>query len=212
MAACLLLAYKFNEPLSISGYNSKLPGLWSFIDSEWQVSKKQVLEAEFGVLVQLGFCLHEDPRHVSYHFTRLLKMVETNAREYLGESMLGMHQRAVAMFSDDGEDGVDGLFGGGGGGGGGDGSQERGPKDRAATMATDTMHGLQHHESTAQLSSATRGGWPRLRGASVRSDAIAPGRALAWWSAARNGLRRAGGGAAWLWSASVPGSGGHGAE
>ncbi|KAG5178671.1 hypothetical protein JKP88DRAFT_261391 [Tribonema minus] len=163
MAACVLVAYKkdyafqfkmreqFNEPLSISGYNSKLPGLWSFIDSEWQVSKKQVLEAEFGVLVQLGFCLHEDPRHVSYHFTRLLKMVETNAREYLGESMLGMHQRAVAMFSDDGEDGVDGLFGGGGGGGGGDGSQERGPKDRAATMATDTMHGLQHHECGARL-------------------------------------------------------------
>jgi hypothetical protein len=34
MAACLVLAYKFNEPMTISGTASKLPALWSFIDSE----------------------------------------------------------------------------------------------------------------------------------------------------------------------------------
>jgi hypothetical protein len=41
---------------------------------QWQLTKKEVLEAEFGVLVQLGFALHENPRHVSYHFARLLKV------------------------------------------------------------------------------------------------------------------------------------------
>ena len=34
MAACLVLAYKFNEPMTISGTASKLPALWTFIDSE----------------------------------------------------------------------------------------------------------------------------------------------------------------------------------
>lgn len=47
-------------------------GPWG--DAAEQVSKKQVLEAEFGVLVQLSFDLHEDPRDVSHHFVLLLKV------------------------------------------------------------------------------------------------------------------------------------------
>lgn len=39
-----------------------------------QVSKKRVLEAEFGVLVQLSFDLHEDPRDIFHHFVLLLKV------------------------------------------------------------------------------------------------------------------------------------------
>lgn len=38
------------------------------------MSKKRVLEAEFGVLVQLSFNLHEDPRDIFYHFVLLLKV------------------------------------------------------------------------------------------------------------------------------------------
>jgi hypothetical protein len=48
--------------------------LYAHTAQQWQVTKKEVLEAEFGVLVQLGFALHENPRHVSYHFARLLKV------------------------------------------------------------------------------------------------------------------------------------------
>lgn len=36
MAACLVIAYKFNEPVLVEGV-SKLPALWSFIDQEWLV-------------------------------------------------------------------------------------------------------------------------------------------------------------------------------
>lgn len=35
MAACLAIAYKFNEPV-LEGL-SKLPALWAFVDQEWQV-------------------------------------------------------------------------------------------------------------------------------------------------------------------------------
>jgi hypothetical protein len=91
---CLLLrfALQFSEPLL---QESKLPALFRFFDAEWQVAKKKVLEAEFGVLVQLGFSLHEHPHHVNYHFVRLLRALELNPRKYLGESMLYAHQDAL---------------------------------------------------------------------------------------------------------------------
>lgn len=43
-----------------------------------QVSEKRVLEAEFGVLVQLSFNLHEGPRDIFYHFVLLLKVMVTD--------------------------------------------------------------------------------------------------------------------------------------
>ncbi|CAB1097072.1 unnamed protein product [Ectocarpus sp. CCAP 1310/34] len=106
MAACLAIAYKFNEAM-LEGV-SKLPALWAFIDQEWQVSKKRVLEAEFGVLVQLSFDLHEDPRDIFHHFVLLLKMVESNATLYLGEEMMGLHQESLETFFREGtnEDGA----------------------------------------------------------------------------------------------------------
>ncbi|CAN0279379.1 unnamed protein product [Ectocarpus sp. 6 AP-2014] len=106
MAACLAIAYKFNEAV-LEGV-SKLPALWAFIDQEWQVSKKRVLEAEFGVLVQLSFDLHEDPRDIFHHFVLLLKMVESNATLYLGEEMMGLHQESLETFFREGtnEDGA----------------------------------------------------------------------------------------------------------
>ena len=39
MAACLAIAYKFNEPVLMEGA-SKLPALWAFVDHEWQVSRR----------------------------------------------------------------------------------------------------------------------------------------------------------------------------
>lgn len=39
MAACLAIAYKFNEPVLIEG-SSKLQGLWAFVDQEWQVWRR----------------------------------------------------------------------------------------------------------------------------------------------------------------------------
>ncbi|CAM9215945.1 unnamed protein product [Phaeothamnion confervicola] len=82
MACCLVLAYKFNEPLiSMETQRAgRLPALWAFMDQEWQISRKEIFEAEFGALVQLGFSLHVDPHLVNYHFTLLLKQARDGGK------------------------------------------------------------------------------------------------------------------------------------
>lgn len=64
MAVALVLAYKFNEPIT-STYHEKLDELLDQIDEKWEVSRKDLFEAEFGVYVQLGFSLHV-PHQVKY--------------------------------------------------------------------------------------------------------------------------------------------------
>jgi hypothetical protein len=67
MAVALVLAYKFNEPIT-STFHEKLHELLDQIDENWEVSRKEVFEAEFGVYVQLGFSLHA-PHQVIYLFS-----------------------------------------------------------------------------------------------------------------------------------------------
>jgi hypothetical protein len=63
MAVSLLLAYKFNEPVE-EDYHSRLAALLDFMDRNWEVSRKQVFDAEFGAFVHLGFSLHVPHQHV----------------------------------------------------------------------------------------------------------------------------------------------------
>lgn len=72
---------------SITGGNNacNLSRLLEWIDREWCVSKKQVLEAEFGVYINLKFALHVPACEVQHHFARLCKLVGATPRDYLGE-------------------------------------------------------------------------------------------------------------------------------
>ena len=79
MAVCLVLAYKFNEPVS-SKYLSRLEALLHYVDREWEVTKKEVLDAEFGAFVHLGFSLHAPHQHVYLTYSRLLRLVNRPIR------------------------------------------------------------------------------------------------------------------------------------
>ena len=76
MAACLVIAYKFNEPVYLrshgeasekdpQGKDPRLLALLAFIEQEWSVSQEAVWDAEVGVLVRLKFRLHTPAAHVA---------------------------------------------------------------------------------------------------------------------------------------------------
>ena len=88
IAVSLLLAYKFNEPITSQlTYNARMESLLEFIDSELEISKREVLESEFGAFTKLNFALHVPYLHVILMLNRLLKLVHKNMRMYLGEDM-----------------------------------------------------------------------------------------------------------------------------
>ena len=64
--------YKFVEP-----EGARLANWLAFVDTEWSVSRRQVLEAEFGVWARLAFKLHESRRDVLFHLSALLSTLET---------------------------------------------------------------------------------------------------------------------------------------
>jgi len=101
MAACLVLAFKFNEPIYLESQipekaaegrfrNPRLSMLMECFESEWQITPDQVLGAEFGVFARLKFRLHCEASDVAHHFQRLLKQAFINqtAREYLGDEVI----------------------------------------------------------------------------------------------------------------------------
>lgn len=54
-----------------------------------------MLEAEFGAFVHLGLCVNIPYQHVFLVYTRLLKLVHKNHRNYLGEEMYHAHSQVV---------------------------------------------------------------------------------------------------------------------
>lgn len=96
MAVALILAYKFNEPVN-ANFKSKLEGLLDFIDRSWQISKKQVLAAEFGGYVWLGFTLHVPQAHMHFMYIKLLKMISKSSKEYLGDEMYETYKHERIM-------------------------------------------------------------------------------------------------------------------
>ena len=75
MACCLLIAYKFNEPMGGSYFFTKLESLMRFVDAEFEIAKADVFKAELGVLIYLDFALHVPFQHVLEVFKRLLRLV-----------------------------------------------------------------------------------------------------------------------------------------
>jgi len=93
MAACYVLAFKFNEPLISK--KEKLQQLLDFIDRDWFISSRQVFQAEFGVFVKLGFCLHEKVEAVSHHFVILMRMLKRHPLDYFGEAMFQQYTNVL---------------------------------------------------------------------------------------------------------------------
>ena len=69
--------------------------LLEFFTTQWNLSLKQLFDAEWGVFAALGFSLHEKPSHVAFHYKRLMKNLDWNPRKYLGEVMYDQWQSAL---------------------------------------------------------------------------------------------------------------------
>jgi hypothetical protein len=90
MAVSLLLAFKFNEPPRLDSCperKERYNKLLEFFDDEWDITKRQVFEAEFGAYMHLGFSLHFPSEHIRIVYTRLLKLVNKTSKQYLGNEL-----------------------------------------------------------------------------------------------------------------------------
>lgn len=117
MAVCILIAFKFNENITVDVLTSnqrqqqqhshiqhsestsstlnhasdsskiKLNRMLDLFDNEWEISRKEILAAEFGCFVHLGFSLHIPHQHVHLVFSRLLKLLHKSNREYLKDGV-----------------------------------------------------------------------------------------------------------------------------
>ena len=116
-ASCLLLATKLNEPNvglvmnhehddgmarrihSLIRPNRRsttmFASLLEFFTQEWNLTLKNLFEAEWGVFVALGFSLHATPSQVAFHFKRFCKTLGWNHRAYLGDQMYNCWQDAL---------------------------------------------------------------------------------------------------------------------
>lgn len=79
-------------------YTSRLVLVLQFIDREWEVSKKEVFDAEFGAFVCLGFSLHVPYQHIHLMVTRLMSLVNRGIKPYLGEDMMDRFSADVYML------------------------------------------------------------------------------------------------------------------
>lgn len=87
-AACLMLAYKFNEKI-VTGVEDdggatkqKLQTLLDCLEKVLLVKKKELLLSEFGILVSLDFTLHAHIDDVRWHFHRMLQDEDVDSEEY----------------------------------------------------------------------------------------------------------------------------------
>lgn len=86
MSVCLLLAAKFNEPKGAVAMKTVIRKVLADIDQVHSIPAREVLQAEFMVYAQLSFNLHVPISEVQPHFTRLLKLIESNPRKYLDDN------------------------------------------------------------------------------------------------------------------------------
>jgi hypothetical protein len=94
MAVSLVLAVKFNETAHVT-YHEMLNSLMGVFDREWDLPKKEVLEAEFGAFVHLGFTMHLPFPHVYLMYSRLLKLVNKTSKHYLGDTMHDIYVKEI---------------------------------------------------------------------------------------------------------------------
>ena len=97
MAVCLILAYKFNEPVT-QKYHSRLDAMLDYIDEEWEVARNEIFDAEFGAFVHLGFSLHVPHQHIYLVYTRLLKQQQKTSRQYLTDEMSDLYAHNILFL------------------------------------------------------------------------------------------------------------------
>lgn len=95
MSACLLLAAKFNEPKASDAMKLVIKKILEEIDQVHSIPSREVLTAEFTVYAQLSFSLHVPLSEIQPHFTRLLKLIESNPRKYLDEDVFSSYSMLV---------------------------------------------------------------------------------------------------------------------
>lgn len=120
MACCLLLAFKFNEPLDSVEYKVLRKKLLEDIDryviafpllllvpkapthadspvrrSVFTIPANEVLTQEFSVWASLSFGLHVQLYELAPHFNRLLKMCDSNPEKYLCQTMYNHYMDTV---------------------------------------------------------------------------------------------------------------------
>lgn len=83
MAVSLLLAFKFNECFLLEEQTSKLHALFEFMDREWDVSKKEAMQAEFGAYTLLNFSLVVPHSQLMVIYHRLLKYLRLPSSRYI---------------------------------------------------------------------------------------------------------------------------------
>ncbi len=106
MAVCMLLAYKFNEASEVSKQSTdevrnRLKRMFQYIDHEWEVSRQDIYDAEFGAYVKLEFTLHVPCQHAFLVYTRLLKLINKSSRSYLGDEMSEFYTSVIAQLERD---------------------------------------------------------------------------------------------------------------
>lgn len=67
--------------------NTMFASLLEFFTEEWSLNLKHLFDAEWAVFAALGFSLLATPSQVAFHFKRMMKTLEWNPRNYLGEEM-----------------------------------------------------------------------------------------------------------------------------
>jgi hypothetical protein len=72
--------------------NTMFASLLEFFTQDWELSLKHLFSAEWGVFAALGFELHASPSQVSFHFRRLMKVLEWRPVRYLGTEMYNQWQ------------------------------------------------------------------------------------------------------------------------
>ena len=122
-AASLLLAAKVNESNSMIAFEAPsvetttkqniiesfvkpsskstkiFESLVVFFTHDWSLSLKELFAAEWIVFTALGFSLKARPSEVAFHFRRLLRVLEWDARSYLGSEMYRQWQDSLVNES-----------------------------------------------------------------------------------------------------------------
>ena len=126
MCVALVLALKFSSPKTWDGTKVVLSRLLEHLDRMYSISASEVLSMEFKVYTALGFELRVELYQLEPHLKRLLKVIESDPRMYLGqvmyhrysellqeeESLLDKRTRrsSSVIVSDDDEDSANSVF------------------------------------------------------------------------------------------------------
>ena len=88
---CLLLAFKVSEAQETTVEAREVV---AELEARFDVTRAELLKAEFPVMAHLGFSLNVPPTLVAPHLERLLQSKGSSPVEYLGEAL---HRRHVLL-------------------------------------------------------------------------------------------------------------------